>query len=222
MLWLIFSVVTAASHAPVTLSNCEMADLRGQTAMRCDLTNTGTEAIASIRFRAVLRDENRTVPWAATPGSSTETVAISGGIEPGESLSELLVLPSIPERAEKETLRIEILDLRAFGLDDLPIPRGGPASASAPAAWAERCWNVGALSAEAQRATIAVRFEIGHDGKPISDTIKLADTDAGPGPTDQAFEAARRAILRCGAIWAPELTPGSMVLRFSRGRAFME
>lgn len=205
MLWLLFSVVTAASEAPVTITNCELADLRGRTALRCDLTNTGTEAIASIRFRAVLRDENRTVPWAATPGSSTEMIAISGGIEPSESLSEFLVLPAIPDRAEKETLRIEILDLRAFGVDDQPIPRGGPASASAPAAWAERCWNVGALSAEAQRATIAVRFEIDREGKPISDTIKLADTDAGPRPTDQAFEEARRAILRCGAIGVSQM-----------------
>ena len=87
----------------------------------------------------------------------------------------------------------------------------------------ERCWNVGALSSEAQRISITIGFRLGTDGKPISDSIELRNTQGGDAATRQAFEAARRAILRCGAKGFPRL-PGiegsevTIEAEFSRGQ----
>ena len=67
----------------------------------------------------------------------------------------------------------------------------------------ERCWNVGALSTEAQRTTISVNVTVGQDKKPVSASITLAGTNGSDAATRQAFEAARRAILRCGAQGFP-------------------
>ncbi|MFD1809673.1 hypothetical protein ACFSHQ_21220 [Gemmobacter lanyuensis] len=67
----------------------------------------------------------------------------------------------------------------------------------------ERCWNVAALSTEAQRTTVSVRVKLGADKKPVATTIELAESNGSPAATRQAFEAARRAILRCGAKGFP-------------------
>lgn len=87
----------------------------------------------------------------------------------------------------------------------------------------ERCWNVSALSTAAQRAVISVYVDIGPDKKPIATSIELAGVDADPAATRQAYEAARRAILRCGATGFPlpdgkEATWGQLELIFDKGR----
>ncbi len=60
------------------------------------------------------------------------------------------------------------------------------------------CWSVGSLSTDAMRTTVTVLVEMQEDGRPI--TIHLLDFEGGTeAAARQAFEAARRAILRCGA-----------------------
>jgi hypothetical protein len=61
------------------------------------------------------------------------------------------------------------------------------------------CWNIGALSSQAQAAIVTLRFDMQRDGRPVASSIRMVDfTGATRGPAEQAFEAARRAILRCG------------------------
>lgn len=67
----------------------------------------------------------------------------------------------------------------------------------------QRCWNVGSLSTEAQRVTVTVRVSLGADRKPIGSTVELVASNGDSGPTRQAYEAARRAILRCGQTGFP-------------------
>ncbi|SEL79191.1 hypothetical protein SAMN05443999_10845 [Roseovarius azorensis] len=63
----------------------------------------------------------------------------------------------------------------------------------------QRCWNVGSLSSEALRTMIVVEFDIDNQGRPNIDSISLIDGSGGnPTAVRQAFEAARRAIIRCG------------------------
>jgi hypothetical protein len=63
----------------------------------------------------------------------------------------------------------------------------------------EKCWNVGALSTEALGTAIKVFVDVAEDGKPISGSISLEGfSDGSEAAANQAFEAARRAILRCG------------------------
>ena len=62
----------------------------------------------------------------------------------------------------------------------------------------EACWNIGSLSREAQRTSVSVAFTLTPDGMPDADSVRLVSSDGGSdAAASQAFEAARRAILRC-------------------------
>jgi hypothetical protein len=63
----------------------------------------------------------------------------------------------------------------------------------------QRCWNIGSLSSEALRTTVVVNFDIDEQGRPDIGSISLIDTSGySSTATKHAFEAARRAIIRCG------------------------
>lgn len=63
-----------------------------------------------------------------------------------------------------------------------------------------QCWNVGALSSAAQRVTVIVALNLTPDGKPVSGSLTLASSEGGDQTAaNQAYQAARRAILRCGS-----------------------
>lgn len=126
MLGLIFSVITAASAAPVTISNCELnrSILISRSIMECDVTNTGTVAIGKISFRVTVRDTNRAIPWNTS--DSEEWTSFKGGIEPGETLRHTIIFPEFPERANPETMVVDITGLVAFGPDDQPITPVAP------------------------------------------------------------------------------------------------
>lgn len=59
------------------------------------------------------------------------------------------------------------------------------------------CWNFGSLSSEALEAVIVVSFQIDANGIPDPDSIELVGSRGSEGGAKQAFEVARRAILRC-------------------------
>jgi hypothetical protein len=62
------------------------------------------------------------------------------------------------------------------------------------------CWNVGSLSTDALRTTIVVAFSMNRDGTPVGNSIRLDSVVDGTNAGAQnAFETARRAIIRCGA-----------------------
>ncbi|PTX45641.1 hypothetical protein IQ03_04549 [Gemmobacter caeni] len=68
----------------------------------------------------------------------------------------------------------------------------------------ERCWNVGSLSTEAQRVAVEIGMIIGADGRPVASSIELLSFSGGSdSAVRQAYEAARRAILRCGSQGLP-------------------
>ncbi len=60
------------------------------------------------------------------------------------------------------------------------------------------CWNVGALSTDALRTVVTVGVTMGQDGRPDAGSIRLIEASGGDDTsTRQAFEAGRRAIIRC-------------------------
>jgi hypothetical protein len=64
----------------------------------------------------------------------------------------------------------------------------------------QRCWNVGALSSEALQTTVVVGFDMSRDGVPDGGSIRLVEFTGGSREAaQQAYEAARRAVIRCGA-----------------------
>ena len=61
------------------------------------------------------------------------------------------------------------------------------------------CWNVGSLSTDALGTTVVVGVSMTENGKPVTSSIQLVSSAGGStGAAKQAFEAARRAIIRCG------------------------
>nr|WP_269751736.1 energy transducer TonB [Pseudophaeobacter flagellatus] len=63
-----------------------------------------------------------------------------------------------------------------------------------------KCWNVGSLSSEALKTTVEVAVSLERDGRPRAGTIRMVSSTGGSsGAAQQAYETARRAIIRCGA-----------------------
>ncbi|MCT2539380.1 cell envelope biogenesis protein TolA [Sedimentimonas flavescens] len=66
------------------------------------------------------------------------------------------------------------------------------------------CWNVGALSSEALRTTVTLRVAMNPDGKPDIRSIEMVGYEGGSdAAARQAYEAGRRAIVRCGSDGFP-------------------
>ncbi|SHL31143.1 Cell division and transport-associated protein TolA [Roseovarius litoreus] len=86
---------------------------------------------------------------------------------------------------------------------DQGAPSGPPLTAGEKDALrvsVQQCWNVGSLSSEALRTTVVVKVRMGEDAKPVSGSIELLSSSGGSdAAARQAYEAARRAIIRCGA-----------------------
>jgi hypothetical protein len=86
-------------------------------------------------------------------------------------------------------------------------PSGPPLSAGEKDALrvsVEKCWNTGSLSSAALRTTVVVSVALSEDGKPNAGSIRMLSSSGGTGGSvNQAFQAARRAIIRCGARGFP-------------------
>jgi hypothetical protein len=68
----------------------------------------------------------------------------------------------------------------------------------------QQCWNVGSLSSEALRTTVTVAVSVAQTGVPDAGSIRMVSFEGGSeAAARQAFEAARRAIIRCGARGFP-------------------
>lgn len=62
------------------------------------------------------------------------------------------------------------------------------------------CWNVGSLSTDALATKIVVAVELTRDARPVPSSIQLVEVlEGSQSGADQAFEAAKRGILECGA-----------------------
>ena len=63
----------------------------------------------------------------------------------------------------------------------------------------QACWNIGGLDTDAQAVSVTVGFTMAQDAKPDAGSLELLSYDGGNhAAATQAYQAARRAILRCG------------------------
>ncbi|WP_037310749.1 energy transducer TonB [Ruegeria halocynthiae] len=109
--------------------------------------------------------------------------------------------PTPPEPAPSNEAAIN--DALAEALEQSDEPSGPPLTIGEKNAMrlaVSQCWNVGALSTDALNTIVVVGFSLTRDGKVEGGSLKLLDSSGGtPGSVDQAYQAARRAVLRCGA-----------------------
>ncbi len=115
--------------------------------------------------------------------------------------------PERPAPAAEDAVAAALAEALGGTRDQTPaapaVPSGPPLSAGEKEALrvaVSSCWNVGSLSSEALATTVVVAVSLSQDGKPQVDTIRMVSSSGGDdGAARQAFEAARRAIIRCGA-----------------------
>jgi len=168
-----------------------------------------TEAAAEqeVADEVVEEQQEDAAPEEATTEIVTEAEKPSGA--PGA-----VPVPRLrPQRsASEETMQAqqsatEAALFEALASDDAPveeqeIPSGPPVTFSETEALrvsVSNCWNTGSLSSAALRVTVVVGVRLEESGKPVSASIELLSSTGGSGEAvTQAFEAARRAILRCG------------------------
>lgn len=79
------------------------------------------------------------------------------------------------------------------------VPAGPPMTGSERDSFrlsVNRCWNVDPGSVAA-RVTVEVGFSLDREGRVLGNEVRLLSSDGDQSATNTAFEAARRAILRC-------------------------
>ncbi len=66
-----------------------------------------------------------------------------------------------------------------------------------------RCWNVGALGTDAMQVVVTVGMDMSRDGAP-SNLRLVSHTGGSAAAAEQAYDTARRAILRCAPFDLPQ------------------
>jgi len=210
-------IATPAFSGDLQVQGCEASD----TKISCQVTNADPNAVASIVYWVTAGESGRAVAWAEVGGRQD----IPGGIEPGEMLALSFPLPPLPERARGREITYLVsaaADQVALSPWDAAPLRIDGADAdhdeqrAAVAKHVERCWNVSTLSTAALRTRLLIGFEVAADGGLVSSSIRLLESSGGlDDAVSQAYEAARRAILRCGAQGLPVSgEAGLMMLAF--------
>jgi len=118
-----------------------------------------------------------------------------------------------PEGADQAGVADALAQAMAGEAADEASPGTGVADSGPPITSGEKdalvvavkqCWNVGALSTDALRTVVTIRVSMGQDGKPDSGSIELIGSSGGDDTSvRQAFEAGRRAIIRCAGDGYP-------------------
>ncbi len=128
-------------------------------------------------------------PAKPTPSETVTAGATTPEVQTDDAVAEALAAALAGEASEE------------------PAPGTGTADQGPPMTDGEKdalvvavkqCWNVGSLSTDALRTVVTIAVSMGQDGKPDGGSIRLIGTEGGTdASTQQAFEAGRRAIIRC-------------------------
>jgi hypothetical protein len=99
----------------VEIHGCEPAAHDLDNLMICRFTNHGQAAVSALSFHHLHTEEGREVPWVDTRTDSTPwgRIGFAGGIEPGETIEEVVRLPFIPARADRERIDFHFIPVSA-------------------------------------------------------------------------------------------------------------
>ena len=150
---------------------------------------------------------------AAAPVSSVRPKKRPAAAKPAEKPAEKAAEKPAEKPTEKPAARDAVKDALAEALAGAKAQAEASGTGSAPSGppmtagekdalrvAVQQCWNVGALSSEALRVTVTVGVEMFEDGKPNPGSIRMIGfEDGSDAAAGQAYEAARRAIIRCGS-----------------------
>ena len=214
-------IYTSSASPSLTqeIDNCvaeKNQNVPSRLSVSCDITNTLDAAIAEIEVEVVSKSSNRTVPWT----DSISRFGVPGGIEPRETVHQLVAVAVLPQRAIGEINEIvwTVTAIEAWDVSGLPIMNPLPeitfANQQMIAASVSPCFDVGTLSRSAQQQSVIIDFEIDDIGRPDIFSMSARTAEMSPDET-QLFEAARRAILRCGSNGFGLSGPSALSLSFA-------
>lgn len=163
----------------------------------------------SAEVEAVQEEQTPTAPEETTDRVVIEDLAPSTSIRPSARPSR----PAPPQTetasaepasppAETDTSSDDVtaaLEDAVSETDAPAVPVGPPMTGAERDSFriaVNRCWNVDPGSVAA-RVTVEVGFNLSSDGTVVGDEVRLLSSDGDQSATNTAFEAARRAILRC-------------------------
>jgi hypothetical protein len=113
--------------------------------------------------------------------------------------------PALPTDAVADAVAAALADATTSAppADTPAAPSGPPLTGGEKDALrvaVQQCWNVGSLSTDALQTTVVVTVNMTRDARPETGSIRMLSFEGGSeSSAGQAYEAARRAIIRCGA-----------------------
>ena len=111
--------------------------------------------------------------------------------------------PAVEESNTPTGVEDALAEALGQSVETQPLLSGPPLSVGEKEALrvaVQQCWNLGSLSSLALEPTVVVAVSLTQDGKPVLSSIRLVASEGGTNASaKQAFEAARRAVIRCGA-----------------------
>ena len=118
-----------------------------------------------------------------------------------------------PDEAPTDAVADALAEALSGEQSDEPAPGTGTAPSGPPLTGGEKdalviavkaCWNVGALSSDALRTVVTVGVSMDQSGMPVQGSIRMIGFEGGDdAAARQAFEAGRRAIIRCAKTGYP-------------------
>ena len=156
--------------------------------------NEDQEKVASAAPATSPRPASRPAkPVPAEPEAAPAT-------EPAQAAAE-------PEAPAEDAVADALAEALAGEASEEPAPGTGTAPSGQPLTGGEKdalvlavkaCWNVGALSTDALNTIVTVGVSMDQGGMPIQNSIRMIGYEGGDeAAARQAYEAGRRAIIRC-------------------------
>lgn len=118
-----------------------------------------------------------------------------------------------PEAPTTDAVADALAEALAGEASDSPAPGTGTAASGPPMTGGEKdalviavkqCWNVGALSTDALSTVVTVGVSMDPSGMPVNNSIRMIGYEGGSeAAAKQAYEAGRRAIIRCARTGYP-------------------
>ncbi len=152
--------------------------------------------------------QEATAPEEATDQIVTEADEVSNlaptqSVRPPASRPERPKPEAKPEAETSNAVNAALAEAMASETASPSTPTGPPMSGGEKDALrvaVSKCWNVGSLSSEALATTVVVSVSMSQDGKPVTNSIRMLSSSGGSDASARkAFDAARRAIIRCGS-----------------------
>ncbi len=148
-----------------------------------------------------LRPRTRPAQPAPAPAPAPDLAPDSAPVETATRPAPPQEAPT-PPATDREAVTDALAAALGQGTPAPSRPAGPPLTAGEKDALrvaVQRCWNVGSLSSEALATTVVVGVKMLETGKPDVASIRMLSHSGGSATAArQAYEAARRAIIRCG------------------------